>query len=171
MPGGVRSTGSAAAPRQVRVAAPESGRLVAPLFYRGEGGERHRAGELAVDPFVWMGLREAGAARHPGVEGRASGHLYSMAETIPPPPKGVSGTGRVSVDLAAAGTRFTDGYRDARTRVQLEPDQPRGFSLETDFEPDQVVVDPRRHAAADRPHGRAPVAVAAGLSAARVDWR
>ena len=54
-----------------------------------------------------------------------------------------AGTGRVWVDIAAAtGERFTDGYREARTRVELPPDQPRTFVLEMDFQPDRVEVDP-----------------------------
>jgi ABC-2 type transport system permease protein len=54
-----------------------------------------------------------------------------------------TGTGRVPVDLAATtGQRFQPGYREARTRLHLEPDRPVDFTLETPFSPEQVVVDP-----------------------------
>ena len=54
-----------------------------------------------------------------------------------------AGTGRITVELAAStGQRFTAGYRDARTRVRLEPEKPTDFSIETPFKPEAVEVDP-----------------------------
>lgn len=60
------------------------------------------------------------------------------------------GTGRVTVDVAATtgerfpkkGTEASKAYREARTRVSLTPEAEADFSIETDFAPEEVVVDP-----------------------------
>ncbi|WP_394844495.1 hypothetical protein LZC95_46510 [Pendulispora brunnea] len=49
------------------------------------------------------------------------------------------GSGRVWVEVAA-----TAGPRSARTRVRVAPDAPAEFEIDTDFPPEQIVVDPDR---------------------------
>jgi hypothetical protein len=61
-----------------------------------------------------------------------------------------AGTGRVTVDVAATtGERFPKQtasidppYREARTRLSLAPQAEADFSIEADFAPENVVVDP-----------------------------
>jgi hypothetical protein len=55
-----------------------------------------------------------------------------------------AGTGDLSVDVAVvAGERFgSAGYREARTRVSVGPARDAEFSIETDFAPANLVVDP-----------------------------
>ncbi len=61
-----------------------------------------------------------------------------------------AGTGRIAVDVAASsGERFpkksetgTKLYRERRTRVLLPPGGEADFSMEADFAPERVVVDP-----------------------------
>ena len=54
------------------------------------------------------------------------------------------GTGRMTVQVGAiAGERWSDeGYRDARTEVELGAGESAEFVIRTAFEPERVVIDP-----------------------------
>ena len=66
-----------------------------------------------------------------------------------------AGTGRMTIDVAAAanerwsdagdaGTRtvVSPSYRDARTSVELDAGESAGFEIEANFDPERVLVDP-----------------------------